>query len=315
VKALALINGELYVGGRFSAAGGVAASSIAKWDGSTWSALGSGLGPSTHSIVYALAVNNGELYAGGYFSPFNHIAKWNGSTWSGLGSGIADPNGYVCALAVSNGDLYMGGFFTRVGGTAANNIAKWNGTSWNALSTGTSGNSSNTVLALAVNGPDLYVGGLFTLAGGTTASRIAKWNGSAWSSLGSGLNHAVTALAVSAGNKLNVGGGFLALGDGSKVTAYFGIFDDAPAGPLAIATAHPSQASALAPNPANATATLTLPAVPHARPVLVLDALGRTVRRLTLPARTSHATIDLLGLPAGVYSVRCGAATARLVIE
>jgi|GEM_PF-6038347 len=29
----------------------------------------------------------------------------------------------------------------------------------------------------------------------------------------------------------------------------------------------------------------------------------------------TSATLDLTGLPAGVYAVRCGAATARLVVE
>src|SRR5262245_52633400 len=42
----------LYVAGDFTVAGDVAASNIAKWNGSSWSALGSG----TNANVYALAV-------------------------------------------------------------------------------------------------------------------------------------------------------------------------------------------------------------------------------------------------------------------
>ena len=45
----------------FSAAGG---NFIARWDGSTWRALGSG----TNSGVNALTVHNGELVAGGAFT-------------------------------------------------------------------------------------------------------------------------------------------------------------------------------------------------------------------------------------------------------
>ena len=73
-------------------AGGVAANYIAKWDGSTWSALGSGM----MVIVDALAMDGaGNLYAGGFFAfaggvAANNIAKWNGSTWSALGSGMMD---------------------------------------------------------------------------------------------------------------------------------------------------------------------------------------------------------------------------------
>ena len=42
VYALAVSGTNLYAGGSFSTAGGVPANFIAKWDGSTWSALGSG---------------------------------------------------------------------------------------------------------------------------------------------------------------------------------------------------------------------------------------------------------------------------------
>ena len=42
VYALAVSGTNLYAGGDFTTAGGSAATNIAKWDGSSWSALGSG---------------------------------------------------------------------------------------------------------------------------------------------------------------------------------------------------------------------------------------------------------------------------------
>src|SRR2546427_13130097 len=41
VYALAVSGSDLYAGGYFTTAGGSAANSIAKWDGSSWAALGS----------------------------------------------------------------------------------------------------------------------------------------------------------------------------------------------------------------------------------------------------------------------------------
>ena len=43
VYALAVSGTNLYAGGDFTTAGGVSANYIAKWDGSAWSALGSGM--------------------------------------------------------------------------------------------------------------------------------------------------------------------------------------------------------------------------------------------------------------------------------
>ncbi len=170
VYALAVSGSDLYAGGVFTTAGGSPASYIAKWDGSGWSALGSGM----DGGVYALAVSGGDLYAGGYFttaggSPASYIAKWNGSSWTALGSGLE--GGGVTALAVSGSDLYAGGWFTSASGSAATNIAKWNGSTWTALGSGLEGGG---VTALAVSGSDLYAGGGFTSAGGKVSAFTAR---------------------------------------------------------------------------------------------------------------------------------------------
>ena len=67
--------GNLYAGGRFTNAGGVAATNIARWNGSEWSALGTGL--SGGNNVSALAVSGGILYAGGSFTRAGGIAATN----------------------------------------------------------------------------------------------------------------------------------------------------------------------------------------------------------------------------------------------
>ena len=57
-------SGNLYIGGSFfDVVGDAPATNIAKWNGSSWSALGSGI--SGH--VYALAVSGTDLYVGGDF--------------------------------------------------------------------------------------------------------------------------------------------------------------------------------------------------------------------------------------------------------
>jgi len=128
VYALAVSGSDLYAGGDFTTAtnsGGIAvpANRVAKWDGSNWSALGSGM---NSNRVYALVVSGSNVYAGGSFttagsSAANGIAKWDGSDWSPMGSGV---NNTVIALAVSGTDLYVGGQFTTAGGKVSAYVAK-----------------------------------------------------------------------------------------------------------------------------------------------------------------------------------------------
>ena len=124
----------LVVAGGFWAAGDVAASNIAAWDGQKWRTLGNTAGNEVWDVK-ALIVYNGQLIAAGGFStafgsPANCIARFDVATqsWKPLtGGGM---NATVRALTVYNGDLVAAGFFTTAGGQAANHIARWNGTSW-----------------------------------------------------------------------------------------------------------------------------------------------------------------------------------------
>jgi hypothetical protein len=170
VYALAVSGGTLYASGYFTNAGGISASNIAQWNGSSWSALGSGM----NNEVYGLAVSGSTLYAAGFFttaggSNANYIAQWNGTNWSALGSGLDSP---VNALAVSGGTLYAAGYFSTAGGSAANNIAQWKGSNWSALGSG----MNSWVYALEVSGSTLYVGGNFTTAGTNVSAYVAMAN-------------------------------------------------------------------------------------------------------------------------------------------
>ena len=68
----------------------------------------------------------------------------------------------------------------------------------------------------------------------------------------------------------------------------------------------------LAPNPAHHTATLT--GLAPGAAVTLLDGVGRTVRQEQADA-AGTTTLDVRGLPTGLYLVRAGGATQRLVVE
>jgi trimeric autotransporter adhesin len=217
-------NGEIYVGGDFtmainSSGNYFPANHVARWDGSGWSALGSGV----DNTVTALAVTpQGELFVGGYFTSAgaasaNHVAKWNGANWSALGNGV---NNLVYSVTAVGDDIYVGGYFDKAGNTTARGVAKWNGTTWSALGGGISGSqfSLATVNAIAA-GPrgEIYIAGMFQSAGGVGANNIAKWDGGSWSALGGGIGDPnnyvqINALAVGDTGELFVGGYFRSAG-------------------------------------------------------------------------------------------------------
>jgi hypothetical protein len=214
----------LYAGGEFTYSGNLPVHGIAKWNGSAWSALGTG----TNGYVYGMGVfDDGAgraLYAGGSFTTAggtnaSSIAKWNGTSWSALGSGVAGGS-YPSVFALTSFDdgsgpaLFVGGDFRTAGGIDSHHIAKWNGSSWSSPAGGTGG-EGGLVFALAVfddgSGPALYAAGDFSSIGGVPARNIAKWDGVVWSRLESGIEGGISSLCVfddGSGPALYAGGQF-----------------------------------------------------------------------------------------------------------
>ncbi len=172
VKAIAVSGTNVYPGGSFTQIYFTPIKYFAKYNGSAWSAVGSGIG-GTVNVVY---VNGTDVYFGGSFTTAggiaaNNIAKWNGSQWSALGSGVT--GGVVNAIAVKGSYVYAGGTFTTAGGTAANAIAKWDGSTWATVGTNT---FVGTIYAMAVSGNYVYVGGNITSNYGTSANNVLGLN-------------------------------------------------------------------------------------------------------------------------------------------
>ncbi|MFN0242902.1 MAG: hypothetical protein ACKVWV_08440 [Planctomycetota bacterium] len=213
----------LYAAGTFTQISGVPANRVAKWNGSTWSALGSGVSGPVGPRIDTLAMHDfgagARLIAGGRFtsaggSPANNIAMWDGATWSPLGSGLDGFEVRVEAMASYDGGdgsaLYVGGDFETAGGVPANSLARFDGATWSALGTGIVQGITQTayqmyhapVSALVVHdaggGPRLVVGGAFSSAGGVDAVNLAQWDGTSWSRVveGQGFMDPIRALTV-----------------------------------------------------------------------------------------------------------------------
>ncbi len=176
----------IYVGGNFTINGKENIENIAKWDGSKWSSLGTGISGKNAS-VNCMAFYNGELFIGGFIDsadgkPLKNIAKWNGTNWSDVGGGI---KGKVNSMIVYKNMLYVAGWFSTAGEIQTANIARWDGNKW--LKVGKS--FSDEVYTLCVYNDELIAGGQFTKnhSDYVNANNVAKWDGVKWDSLGSGM--------------------------------------------------------------------------------------------------------------------------------
>ncbi|THU37068.1 hypothetical protein FAM09_19130 [Niastella caeni] len=197
VQKLIEYKGELYAVGSFKKAGNIDAANIARWNGSLWSPVGTGL----DAVATAVCVYKDELYVAGVFKsaggvPVKYIAKWDGTKWSAVGE--IDTYG-INALIVYKGELYAGGSFAEEENIQAN-LFKWNGKKWVPIKT----KHGNDIYALAEYNGELYAGGTFLE---NENARVMRWNGKVWSDAGVELSGAVSCFAIH-NNKLYTGGYF-----------------------------------------------------------------------------------------------------------
>lgn len=208
VRALEVIGNDLFIGGEFGGVGGVAASGLARWNGTAWSAMTGndrnvvGLAQLAGQLIVSEAATTslveggtwrelapiGNVYRGIEFRGEAHIAgnfqrgtgawRWGvarqvAGEWQGISPGIDNP---VLAILEYQGRVVAGGEFSHMGGVVANHVAVWNGTRWSAIGEGFDG----TVRALTMFRGQLVAAGDFSTSGGVPCDRVATWDGSEW---------------------------------------------------------------------------------------------------------------------------------------
>lgn len=212
VRALAVYDNSLYAAGVFDSANGQPVASIARWDGTAWFPVSTGLTNSlngTIGIGHALHVHNGRLYVGGEFDRAGGVAVANMAAWDGtrfydVGGGTPYP---VRAFTTWQAQLVAGAQMPFPPGNHM--LGRWSGATWQPV--GSSG-PDLPVHALLTVGNDLYVGGLF----GQPGPSFCRFDGSSWNYAGGvggtgGLGGMVAALHEHAGEVI-VGGPFEAVG-------------------------------------------------------------------------------------------------------
>lgn len=134
---------DLIAAGYFNFAGPTPVKHIARWNGTTWSHMGS-INDADY-VVYNLAVTRSrsgqpELAASGIleFTQIGFISRFTGANWQGWPSFVFDnPYGHIWAMSEVNNSpdgwrLAVGGTFTNIGGEVSPHFALWGCTSCRA---------------------------------------------------------------------------------------------------------------------------------------------------------------------------------------
>jgi hypothetical protein len=183
----------LYAATTLTTSAGADGGGVARWDGLTWS----GLGTQANGGVLCLGVlhdaNGQGLYAGGYFTHVGsleaqHNAKWNGTTWTTFGHSTGgSPTVLKELVGPAGSGLYCGLASLGYDGQYVYRLAVWDGRTWLPQSSSVDSGISAIEGFDDGAGPAIYAGGSFVSAAGKTVNGIAKWDGASWTALAGGV--------------------------------------------------------------------------------------------------------------------------------
>ncbi len=172
VSALSLAGGHLYVGGDYTAIGGIARKNLSRLNPSTGAV--DAWDPTPSDDVFALDADATNVYVGGAFlsiggSARNRIAAFTMSTGA-LTAWNPNASSSVTDIEVAGTSIYAGGSFSSIGGQARNGVAELSAagtaTAWNP-------NIVGGVNAIDVTATMVWAVGNLSSAGGQVRSRGA----------------------------------------------------------------------------------------------------------------------------------------------
>lgn len=185
-------SGGWYIGGDFSAVGGVTRNNIAHLlDNKT---LDLSWNPNASQSVNTILLYNGIVYVGGGFQTIGGQSRMYLAALDSSGNATSwnpNPDISVTTLAESGGIIYVGGWFRNIGGVARRHAAAFdtagNLQPWNP-------DPDSAVRVIYFSGGLTYLGGWFNKINGTTRNSAASldssgaltsWNPNVGSSVGS----------------------------------------------------------------------------------------------------------------------------------
>jgi len=301
IYSMAVYKGELYVGGNILNIKGITTKGIARWNGTQWRSVRSGITGGWRDVS-AMAVYKNELYIGGTFTGVDSqlclgVAKWNGNTWSPVGAGLAagSGGGGVGGMVVDSvkNVLYLVGGFQYAGGIKVNGVAQWDGTNWDSV--GSPITNGGTGICMYRN--KLFIGGSAKTYQ-PTDTIVASWDGKKWTPH-LGPDGTVRSLIVYQ-DKLIVGGHFNKVGSDTLCKGIAAYYEPA----VGINTKKNHSSIEVYPNPANNTIHVKFNDI-NWKKIEVYNTFGEQVYTcFNNSSSKNNETIIDQNLPNGLFTIK-----------
>jgi hypothetical protein len=186
--------GDVLAFGSFTSIEGVPANAIARFDGSTWHPLGSGL---AGTVTCVAELPGGRVVAGGIIAPAGgnptpRLLGWDGMVWSAFAPAPSSGIGIEAMVSLPNGAVVVGGSWSTSPFTGATHVESWDGSNWQIIGTAF-GVGSHRPLASLLDLGVLPSGDLIALGDwiglqpvGNLAgnNELVRWDGAAWHHFG-----------------------------------------------------------------------------------------------------------------------------------
>ncbi|MEZ6036097.1 MAG: hypothetical protein R3F29_01365 [Planctomycetota bacterium] len=207
-------NGHLIAGGDFTMVDGVVRPGIARWDGTAWHDLGTGIHVARSGVHALLSLGN-SIVAGGDFdfaggAAAGNIALWDGTLWTQLGGGLThtaghvlhgEPTGVRDLLATATGVVAVGSF-DRSGSTVLDSVAELQLAGWQPIGTFPAGSFSSAVMRSVAGTAN---GELFVAGSDQSSYFVFRWDGATWTSM-PGFGNRPHTIATTATGEVLLGG-------------------------------------------------------------------------------------------------------------